>query len=133
MTLVVDASVAVKWLIREEGSEVAMALVGRDALVAPDLLVAEVANVLWRLTRVANLPAEQATRGMEELIGTIDELYPMEGLAVRALGIATALTHPVYDCFYIALAEALDTTLVTADRRLVGKLDGSLRKRVELL
>jgi predicted nucleic acid-binding protein len=39
--------------------------------------------------------------------------------------IASQLDHPVYDCFYLALAEARDALLVTADRRLLRKLRGT--------
>ena len=48
--LVIDASVAVKWVIEEEDTTQALALRGR-ALAAPDLLIAECANILWKKVR----------------------------------------------------------------------------------
>ncbi len=133
MTLVVDASIAVKWLLIEEGSSMALALLGKDTLVAPDLVVPETGNVLWRHAVKGLISSQQAVSGMEGLLSFFDEIFASEPISRHAVEIAIAVNHPVYDCFYIALAEALDTTLVTADRRLAGKLDGSLRKRVELL
>jgi predicted nucleic acid-binding protein len=46
--LVIDASVAVKWVVEEEGTAEALALLRASKLVAPELLVAECANILWK-------------------------------------------------------------------------------------
>ena len=53
------------------------------------------------------------------------ELLAIGPLRRRALEIATALRHPAYDCFYLALAETRDAELVTADRRFAARLDGT--------
>ncbi|MGH6913872.1 MAG: type II toxin-antitoxin system VapC family toxin, partial [Geminicoccales bacterium] len=53
------------------------------------------------------------------------ELWPTVWLAGRAFEIAAELRHPVYDCFYLALAESQDAPLITADRRLLARLAGS--------
>jgi predicted nucleic acid-binding protein len=55
----------------------------------------------------------------------LDELAPSAPLAARAFAIASALAHPAFDCFYLALAERHGTRLVTADRRLVTRLAAS--------
>lgn len=125
MGLVVDASVAVKWFVCEEGSERALALAGEDTLIAPELVVAEVANTLWKLTARGVIGPPQAEAGVAELLSAYDELYPLGPLSSRAFGMAVALSHPVYDCFYLALAEIQRATLVTADRRLVAKVAGT--------
>lgn len=51
-----------------------------------------------------------------------DALVSATGLAPRAVAIAGQLDHPVYDYLYLALAEAEQADLVTADTRLVGKV-----------
>ena len=57
--LVIDASVAMKWVIDEPGTQQALAL-RRHRLFAPDLLVAECADVLWKKVRRNELSAEEA-------------------------------------------------------------------------
>jgi predicted nucleic acid-binding protein len=53
--LVVDASVEIKWVIAERGTAEALSLRRRNRLFAPELLVAECANVLWRKARLKEL------------------------------------------------------------------------------
>jgi predicted nucleic acid-binding protein len=57
--LVIDASIAIKWVIEEEGTKEALALRSR-ALAAPDLLIAECANILWRKVRRRELSEREA-------------------------------------------------------------------------
>lgn len=123
MSLVVDASVACKWFIAETGTDAAEALLASGAvLLAPDLVVPEVCNVaclkLWR----GQITSDQAASMVDGLAELLDELVPTMQLVTRAFTIASALAHPAYDCFYLALAELRGTRMVTADRRLVGRL-----------
>lgn len=119
MTLVVDASVAFKWLVEEAGSAEAEALLARgDSLVAPDLVLVEVANALWCKVGRGEVSGEQAVLALDRLGVFFDALIPDQRLAPRALDIAFRLRHPVYDCLYLACAEAADGVLATADRRL---------------
>ena len=117
--LVVDASVALKWVVEEEGSEAALTLKGRD-LAAPSLLRVEAANALRSLAaRKAIAPAAAL-----DLLGLLQEapmalVEPDDALERRALEIALQLAHPVYDCVYLALAERMGRVLVTADGRLL--------------
>ena len=57
--LVIDASVAIKWVIEEPGTREALSL-RRHRLFAPDLLVAECANILWKKTRRNELTLQEA-------------------------------------------------------------------------
>jgi predicted nucleic acid-binding protein len=124
--LVVDASVAVKWFVQEPATVDAVALLGRnDTLIAPELVVAEVVNVLWKHLMRAELERRQVAHVPAALSRTFSELWPVDWLARRALEIAAELRHPAYDCFYLALAESKDVPLVTADRRLIARLAGS--------
>jgi predicted nucleic acid-binding protein len=126
VTLVIDASVALKWFIEEEGTVQASALLtGPDMLIAPDLIVAEVANAGWKAVRAGSMLAEQHDHATARLPLAFDSLIPLDSLAPRAVAISRALNHPVYDCFYLALAEERAAKLVTADRRLLGRLAGT--------
>jgi predicted nucleic acid-binding protein len=115
--MIIDASVAVKWLIDEEGSDVARALLGRVDLVAPTLIHIEVGNAVWKKRRRGEFIDDPDLTALPELLAsvllTIDETPMMK----RALSIALELDHPIYDCVYLAVAEALDQELVTADAK----------------
>jgi predicted nucleic acid-binding protein len=118
--LVIDASVAIKWVIEENGTREALAL-RRHRLFAPDLLVAECANVLWNKMRRSELSADEARFAARLLERADVELVPMRPLLESATALAIALDHPAYDYIYLALAEDLSCDLVTPDRRLSTK------------
>jgi predicted nucleic acid-binding protein len=124
--LVLDASVVVKWFVEEPGTAAAMALLAQDeSLIAPDLVVAEIANVAWKHLMRGDLQHAQLAHVPEVVPRMFAELWPTVWLARRAFEIAVELRHPVYDCFYLALAESEGAMLVTADRRLIDRLVGS--------
>lgn len=117
-TLVVDASVGVKWVVDEAGSDLATALIPGRLLVIPALFWVEAANVLATKARRGELSAEAAADAWRDLALAPLETVPLEPAALEpALGLALDLRHPVYDCCYLALARARRTVLVTADRR----------------
>ena len=118
MRLVVDASVAVKWLVEEEGSESAERLLDGDYdLHAPRLIVSEIANALWRKVRLGEIG-----RGAAGVLAAAVPEMPLhwsddERVCADAVRLALALDRPVYDCVYLALGHRLGATLVTADER----------------
>jgi predicted nucleic acid-binding protein len=119
VTLVVDASVAVLWTLAQQGSDRAAALNNDDRLIAPSLIIAEIGNAVWKAVRRGDLPKTEALTGIEIALGPVAALTPDEELRGRALELAIELDHPIYDCFYLALAERERCPLVTADKRLV--------------
>jgi predicted nucleic acid-binding protein len=118
--LVIDTSVAIKWVVEEPETPQALAL-RRHRLFAPDLLVAECANVLWKKVRRNELTANEAQLAARLLERADVELAPMRHLLEPATALAVALDHPAYDCVYLALAESLSCYFVTADKRLQAK------------
>ena len=123
MTLVVDTSVVIKWIVREDDSDLAASLVDLSP-VAPDLLRAELANVLATKVRAGEMVPEQALAA-QAINEAALKFLPAMAFARRALEIALELGHPAYDCFYLALAETLKGTLVTADKRLLTRCEGT--------
>lgn len=123
MTRAIDTSVAVKWFVAEDGQVAAEKLIGQP-LIAPDLILAETANVAWKKWRKKELGAEQAAIG-QQMITSFIEIVPSAAYAPRALEIAIELDHPVYDCFFLALCKAYQTTLITADKRLLNRCNGT--------
>jgi predicted nucleic acid-binding protein len=133
MALVVDASVAVKWVIEEALRDRALDLLADNEVIAPDLLLTEVRNALAmrvrrRLTTVAEArAAEAAFRSIPLLIEPTSELLE------DAFELALRLAHPIYDCLYLALAVRRDLPLATADRRLLELSSQVAGARVSLL
>ena len=120
MTVVVDASVALKWFVKELRSDLAIDLLNSaESLVAPDLVVAEVCNAAWKSLRRREIDPAQLDRIASDVVEAFQRLVPLDRLIERAVSLARELDHPVYDCLYLALAEAEGALLITADRRLV--------------
>ena len=130
MTVIIDASVAFKWLAEEDGSDAAFALLDRYELYAPVLLMHEVANGLWKKTQRDQIErsvsfSDELNR-LPQLVNLIDETAHV----ARALEIGREFGHAVYDCVYLAIAEARSDRLVTADVKFMTKVAGSpLRNR----
>ena len=122
--LVVDASVVIKWFIPEVHSEAAARLLEVDATFsAPDLLIAELGNTLWKKVRRGELTAREAS-----VIATTPlpiETVALPPLLPAALAIALVSARTVYDSLYLALALALDAQLITADRKFHAAISAS--------
>lgn len=117
--LVVDASVLVPILVHEPGSALARALAHAEPdLVAPELLLAEALNALWKKQRLGQIDDAARVEAVDLIGPPLVTLVPIPPLAVRASALARELDHPVYDCLYLALAEREAVPLVTDDRRL---------------
>lgn len=117
---VIDASVALKWVIDEENSDDARLLAG-VTMYAPGLMLAECGNALWRKSRLGELTAADSARRLRALL-TVPVIYIAdEELAEAALGIAQSIDHAIYDCLYLALSLRQNAPLVTDDMRLLSK------------
>lgn len=132
MIYVIDASVALKWFLREEESQGADSifhafLANKIELLAPDILVLEVANTLWKHAILGNqLRPEEARSIFHDFLTLPLNLQESTSLATQALKMAVELRHPIYDTLYCALAKENDCEFITADKVLVDKLSGSL-------
>lgn len=117
MTLVVDASFVVAALI-DAGplGSWAEELLGDHDLAAPQLLHAEVANILRRAELGGDISADSASLAHGDLLELSVLLYPYEALAARVWESRANVT--AYDGWYVALAETLGCSLATLDRRL---------------
>lgn len=119
--VVVDASVAVKWLVEEEGSDVAEALLEeweRDGvqLVGPCFLFNEVTNALFGKVKEEGLPGAEALRQVRRFATYDIEVMDWPELHHRALELALELDHvATYDPTYLALAEHLGCDYWLAD------------------
>ncbi|MFN0096988.1 MAG: type II toxin-antitoxin system VapC family toxin [Dehalococcoidia bacterium] len=124
--VVVDASVSLKWLIDEDGSNLAETLVDSQvALHAPSFLRLEVANALVMAVRRKGLDPVEVPGLLNLLLASEVHWHPTALLDRRAVEIALETGTTVYDAAYLALAEVLGADVVTADARLVGRLRGA--------
>jgi predicted nucleic acid-binding protein len=119
--LVVDASVVVKWFLPEQHSDEALLIRegfvdGTYQLIAPDLVLSELANVLWKRRELIDEAASLDI--IRDLLALGIALVPSEQLIMRAYRLARQHDRTVYDSLYLALAESRNCPLVTADMRL---------------
>ena len=126
MRLVVDASIAVKWLVKEENSHLAFRLFEeRHELFAPRLMASEVGNALSRKARMGEIIQDQAL----ELAAGISEIAVIwaddESIIPDAVRLSLDLNHSVYDCVYLALANRINATMITADTRFARAVAGT--------
>jgi len=122
-TLVIDASIAIKWVVEEDGTPQALGLRQSHRFTAPELLTVECANILWKKVQRGELSREEATLAARLLERSDIELLGMRGLVAKATALAIEIGHPAYDCIYVSLAVSRNWRFVTADERLIRGLD----------
>ena len=117
--LVLDASAVVRIIEgAEQSASFQEAVLNADLVLAPELMLTEVANALWRLQRAGQLAADGLQQRLSRATELVDVIEPDRHLQVEALALACHLDHPVYDCLYLALARREAAVLLTADQRL---------------
>jgi predicted nucleic acid-binding protein len=116
--LVIDASVAVKWVLPEPGSREAGALRGALDLIAPSLVIVEIGNAVWKSALRGDITKSDALEALKTAVAHFDWIVPADDLALDATAMAISLRHPVYDCLYLVLAQRENAALITADERM---------------
>ncbi|MGB5925003.1 MAG: type II toxin-antitoxin system VapC family toxin [Dehalococcoidia bacterium] len=121
--VVVDASLAIKWVLKEPYAEQALALAEEWAAAgtmpsAPCLLLVEATNVLHRRAMLGHISSSQARQLLAGLLDLGIEIRESPQIHLRAMELARELQRPaVYDTHYLALADILECDLWTADER----------------
>ncbi len=119
-TFVIDASIAVKWVVDEDGTPQALALREKAKLIAPDWSPS--APTCLEKVQRRELLWEEALLAARLLQHAEIELSSMRSLLERAMQISIEINHPAYDCVYLALAADVDWEFVTADEHFARKL-----------
>lgn len=123
-TCVIDASVLLSALFIESTSEAAWAAIeAAGELTAPDLMIVETTSAISRRVRYGGLDLARAHEKLRELRDMPVSLSHATELDRLALSLSIELPHPVYDCFYLALAIQRDCTLLTLDRKLARRAE----------
>jgi predicted nucleic acid-binding protein len=115
---VVDASVAVKWYVPENYSVEAERLLDHThELHAPDLIVPEFGNILWKKVGRDELTAAGARKIIRAFIAVPLIKHPTLSLLEPAFEGAIQGSQTVYDWSYLSLAIALNCQMVTAHKK----------------
>lgn len=119
MKVVLDASAAVGVALGGDRSgALARLLDEADEVLAPDLLVAEVTNVVWKYHYFEGLALDICDQVLSRALGLVDSLVPCREIHREAFLLARVTRRPAYDMFYLALARREDAALLTLDAAL---------------
>lgn len=132
--VVVDASIAIKWAIKEENTDLALALLAHWTekeiiILAPALLSYEVTNVFHQRIHKEAYPFEDVQKALEEIIYELIgfDFANTPATHIRAIQLSQQFRLPAaYDAHYLALAESKHCELWTADKRLWNSIKGKL-------
>jgi len=135
--IVVDSCVVVKWIVPEEDSNKARALLkaavsAGDELCVLDIAPAEVVNAIWKRQRRGLTTIDEAKGFLEDMEDLPVRLEPSAPLLAAAFEIAVKYDRSVYDALFVALARKLGVRGVTADEPLFNAIKGDFPQIVLL-
>jgi predicted nucleic acid-binding protein len=117
--LVLDASAAIEVVLaRGKAREFERMLEEADQVLAPDLIIPEVVNTIWKYHQFESLNVNTCDQAIEFAVGLLDVLVPCKELYREAFLLARSARQPAYDMFYLALARREDAGFLTTDRAL---------------
>lgn len=136
MLYVLDCSVAVKWFVPEELSDVALRLLGRLdtgelSFRAPENVFAEFGHALRKAVVRGQIEADRSHAIIEDFVALPIETVPMRPLATEAMRLTTRHMSTFYDALYVALALRDDLIVITADEPMTNAF-GSLSRTAHL-
>jgi predicted nucleic acid-binding protein len=137
MRAVIDASVALKSVLNEQGSDKALSLVeqfrqGFHSLLAPDIFRVEVAHALTRAERKKIIPIGHAAIHFDDVMAQPPEFFDTALLMARAIEISSQTRTSVYDALYVCLAAEQNCELITADLKFIAALQAEFPFIVDL-
>jgi len=119
MTAVLDVSAAIEILLQKEKKELFNTTYEKASwVIAPDLYIAELSNVLWKYYKAGLISHIECIQYVEDGIELIDDYFPSKELWKEALGEGIKNTHSIYDMYYAVLARRNDAILITNDNKL---------------
>jgi len=132
--VVVDASIAIKWVLKETDSHIALALLNdwideEIEIHAPSLLTYEISNAFYRRIRKGEIPFYDVRIGLTEIIYKVIvfDFTEEPDFIIRAMELGQQFGLPAtYDSHYLALTESMGCELWTADLRMWNTIKGKL-------
>ncbi len=119
MTMVLDVSAAIEILLQRDKSDLFTTEYEKSTwIIAPDLYIAELSNVLWKYYRAQKITHTECMQYVEDGIDLIDDFFQTKELWKEALGEGIKNAHSIYDLYYAVLARRNDALLLTNDEQL---------------
>ncbi len=119
MNIVLDVSATIPALLNEkEGQETMEMISSADSVIAPELFIAELGNVLWKYVNFAGLDKEKAQELLFLGMNSIDHFFEQSGFIAEALKLAFDNNISVYDSMYLTLCQLHDHKLLSKDAKL---------------
>lgn len=133
--IVIDTSVAIKWLADEPGTDQALALLRRiDFFYVPDFFLVEMDAVLTKKIRKRELEQQEASYLREEVRKLPFQLIAYENISEYAFDLAASLPVTLYDAMFLSVAIHNDSCMITADQRFYNGLQNTpLNDYIQLL
>jgi predicted nucleic acid-binding protein len=133
-TVVLDASVAAKWVLPPAGQDLvpeAVDLLRRYTqeevrFVVPDIFWAELGSVFWKAVRQERWTIGEAQSAIRDMAERNFPTVSSKDLLVTAFAIANGFNRSVYDSLHVALAVATRSEMITADEKLANALSAHL-------
>jgi predicted nucleic acid-binding protein len=130
MIKVVDASVAVKWYVPEIFEQEAHKLQsGEDILHAPELVLPEFSNIIWKKVRFGELTEKEGCKIIDAFASRNIQFHSHKSIIKSAFTGAVMSNRTVYDWTYLSLAVALSCEFVTADEKFYKALEQTKLKK----
>ena len=125
MRVVLDANAAVEVALEGKAAGLLSAVLAQsEEVIAPELLVPEIVNAVWKYHQFAEFDLGKCEKILELAVGLVDRLISHRAIYREAFALSRAQkTHVAYDMFYLALALREDALLLT--------LDGTLKKEAK--
>jgi predicted nucleic acid-binding protein len=118
--VILDASATIRIVTDPEAArDLAEAVRAAALVMAPALMLTEVANVLWKIERAGRLGGTDPLDLLRDAAALVDHFEPDASLLGEAIALASHLDHPVVDCLYLVLARREVATLLSCDQRLL--------------
>lgn len=130
-TIVVDATVMIKWYLPELYTDESLRLLDTFNICTVDIAMSQVGNALWKRIRTGEVKPHEGKRIISSLERMPIRFVPMSVLAVAAMELAAISTRTFNESLYFVLALREHTKVVTADFRWYGMLStGKLKSYV---
>lgn len=117
MIVVLDVSAAIEIIMKKEKKDLfELYLEQSQWVIAPDLYVSEISNVLWKYYKINKINHNECVQYTEDGLALIDDFVESKDLWKEALGEGIKNIHSVYDMFYMVLTRRNDAKLLTSDK-----------------